>query len=108
MEKNRKLARFLGWELSSRGGKFKTTLPPLGYVKINPKYLYFNQSMDWLLPVVDKIFQLAHDDMTIREKLLNQKNNAITLFDNRELIEGDIEKVFLSAVEFVESYNLSH
>ena len=55
VDNNGLIANFMGWELSIKGKKFKKgEIYPYGYIKVNQKYLYFNISWDWIIPVCEK------------------------------------------------------
>ncbi len=56
---NELIAKFIGWEVSKSGKKFKNYLPPHGYVKVHPDHMKFHTSWDWLMPVIDHIEELG-------------------------------------------------
>lgn len=62
IEGNKLIAKFLGWELSVRGHKFKRHLPPYGYVRAHPSYLRFHCSLDWMMLVIEKLERLQETE----------------------------------------------
>ena len=102
------IAKFLGWELSKRGRRFKNYIPPFGYVKAHPDHLKFHLSWDWLMLVVYKINRVCHDDDSyfISEKISDLffgSDEYSSVLDTIPL--ANLEDGIKVVVEFINYYN---
>ena len=96
-EGNKLIAEFLGWELSTRGRKFKRNLPPYGYVKAHPNYLKFHISLDWLILAVEKIKELTQFK-TIDE--CSQEEWEVAIGVTRLSITTDTLIIWMAVIQF--------
>ena len=95
------IAKFMGVEVSMRGGKFKNYLPPFGYFKVHPQYMKYHTSWDWLMPVINKIRSLYNSaEIDICYYVEDIISNIA-----EGCVEANILQVYESVSEFIVHYN---
>lgn len=109
IEQQEKIAEFVGW--TKLGNKWETPFDDAGMTNGESTHyawssdLRFNTEWNWLMLVVESIWDKIHNDRDYRDRFLSQDNNGIDVYDDRLLIEPVLEKVYNSALEFIEWYN---
>ena len=111
IEKNIMLAKFSGFEVNDKIGGVSFGFDDKGVILLphppSKKYtngvcvdeLYFHESWDWLMPVVQKIYQIELDRSSYAH---NCRETIECMF----IVKGlSIERVYKVVVEFVEHYN---
>jgi hypothetical protein len=64
-------------------------------------FLKYHTSWDWLMPVVDKIWQVAIDD----NSKTHVAGKAIKIIDEQVSIFSSIDEVYKAVVEFIKWHN---
>jgi len=89
IEGNKLIAEFMNIELSPASGWVYWNIG--GFPKEKESPAQFHSSWDWLMPVVNKCYNLREDDRTIRTE-------EITF----ALVKCDIAKVWYEVVKFIQ------
>lgn len=99
LEENKLIADFMGWKeqtdpTEKNFGSFRTDEGIL-HKNTNTEPLLFHSSWDWLMPVIDSIYNMGFDE---------QENNKIGNITHA-LVDINIEDTYKSVLEFIKWYN---
>ncbi len=115
-ERNELIADFIGLSKQdkSNGGKFYLYESPITGEYIEPEDLLYDDSWNWLMPVVEKINNLHHHgdigyDVRIEAAncmVLNFDGDIITQYEGQYVMGGAlIDYVYPTIIQFIQWYN---